>query len=165
MDNYKLAFIYGVDDYERNIYDGKIEKIGDSSDEESFHATCLLDHAKDKYPDKQVFKQMSFRHKPETIGYFYTLFGHILFLNTTKNVQKYGKSGLFMLPSNITDKQKESLFSFCEEIVDFSVHILYDFTIEDGILEGKELSSVENQSPSSLFASYFAKENKSAKTI
>ena len=165
MDDYKLAFIYGTNEEECDIWDGKIEKFGDSSDEDSFHSTCLLDHAKERYPDVQIFKKMGFRHKPETIGYFYTLFGHILFLNTTKNVQKYGKSGLFMLPSNVTEKQKESLFKFCEEIEDFSVHILYDLNIEDGILEGKELSSVENKNISSLFISYFERENKSAKSL
>lgn len=106
MENYKLAFIYGKDDENRNIKEGNIERLGDAHDEEQLHINCLLEYAKHRYSDIGIFKKLNSNHMPETAGYFFTLFGHIVFFNTTKNVEKYGKSGIFLMPQELTDIQK-----------------------------------------------------------
>ncbi len=75
MDNYKLAFIYGTNEPNKQILDGKIEYIGEIA----------------------VFKNMNVRYQPEAVGYVYTLLGHALFFNTTSHrkdtFERYGKTG------------------------------------------------------------------------
>lgn len=47
------------------------------------------------------------------IAYFLVKMGHIVFFNTTKydedNLRKYDRTGFFMLPNHLTEKQKECL--------------------------------------------------------
>lgn len=163
MDNYKLAFIHGHSDKERNIQEGKIEKYG-VLDEGSLHILSLLDYAKETYPDVPIFKQLNDRYAPEAVGYIYTKLGDIVFLNMTTDVQKYGKTGLIMLPDNITEKQKEGLYTLAEMIDGYSICISYDLELVDGILEGKELYTVENQKPTKVLDSYFQKISPKSKT-
>lgn len=154
MDIYKLALIYGKNDELRQIHDGQIKKIGNVLEEELLHATCLLDHAKEIYPNVTIFKQLNNRHRPETIGYFFTLLGNILFLNTTKNVEKHGKRGILMMPNDWTEAQTESLKQLCHMIGDFSITIFYDLKITDGMLDGKELYPMGEEKPWDLVERY-----------
>lgn len=155
MENYKLVFIYGVNDPNKNIKNGEMEGIGDVQDETLLHINCLLDYAKTKYPNIPIFQQLNNRHRPETVAYFLTLLGHIVFFNTTKNVKKHGKSGLFMFPKEITEEQKETLSKFCKTIEDFSITVTYDLQLVDGILDSKEFSMAEVNSPSHIINSFF----------
>lgn len=165
MDDYRIAFIYGVTDDECNIKDGELEFYGDANDSELSHSQCLKDHAEEHFPNVKVFNMLNFRHRPEVISYFYTVLGHIVFLNITKNVKKYGKSGLFLLPNEITEKQRVTLKRFCENISDYSISIMSDLKIEDGILDGRELSSVEKQNPAAVFDLYFGREERHVKQV
>lgn len=165
MEKYKLAFIHGSADEKRRIQEGTIERVGDALDEDVYHSQCLLEYAKENYPDIEVFKRLNWRHKPETIGYFFTLFGNIVFLNTTKNMHKYGKTGIFLFPSDITDKQKQSLEDFSKRIEDFSVSIFYDLHLQDGMLDGKELYAVENESPLKVLELYEKMKNENKKVM
>ena len=153
----KIAFIYGSTDDNRGIKEGQIEMIGDAHDEDELHIKCIMDYTSLKYSDLSMFKQLNERHTPETFAYFYTLLGHIVFFNNTKNIEKYGKLGLLMMPKNITEIQKQSLYEFIETIPDFSIVISYDFKVEDGFLEDKEMSSVNKESPKDLLDKYFDK--------
>lgn len=158
MDHYKLALIYGKNDEVRQIHDGQIKRVGNLLEADLLHATCLLDHAKEIYPNVTVFKQLNNRHRPETIGYFFALLGNILFLNTTKNVEKYGKRGILMMPNHWTKLQQEALKQFCDVIEDFSITILYDLKIVDGMLDGKELYPMKEEKPWNLVERYIKRE-------
>ncbi len=164
IDNYKLAFIYGADDEKRNIKDGEIEMIGNAHDEDELHIKSLLDYSKEKYSDIEVFKRLTIKHTPDVAGYFFTLFGHIIFFNTTKNIEKYGKTGIFMMPKIISEKQRESLKDFIEILDEYSINICYDLELVDGILEAKELHSVNKENSIKLLNTYLQKENKVNKT-
>lgn len=164
-DFFKVAFIYGKDDKNRNIKEGQIEKLGVTSDTETMHVEYLLDYARERYSDIQVFKQFNVRYAPETVGYFFTLFGHIVFFNTTTNILKYGKTGVFLMPPDISAVQKASLYHFLSEINDFNVTIFYDLQINGGILDGKESTHIEKGNCMQLFDMYFEKNDNMKKQI
>ena len=160
MDDKKIAFIFGSSNEDSKIYEGNIDKIGDMFDG-YFHSTYLLNYANEKYPEVSVFKKLSNRHTPEAISFFYTKFlNHIVFLNTTKylengRISKHGKTGVFLLPDNITEKQKEALDIFLDEISDYHITIAYDIRIENGIVLDNEVSSLSSESPRELFDKFF----------
>ena len=79
MENHKLAIIYGVADIAKNIGDGQIERLGDSKLEHEYHSANLLAEAKKRYSEASIFQKLTYRHRPEVISYFFTLFGHIVF--------------------------------------------------------------------------------------
>lgn len=160
MENHKLAIIYGVADIAKNIGDGQIERLGDSKLEHEYHSANLLAEAKKRYPEASIFQKLTYRHRPEVISYFFTLFGHIVFLNTTKNEKIYGKSGLFIMPKTVTDAQIASLDDFCAEIENFEVDILYDCEIIDGVLDGKEMLAIKKGNLRELFRRYFERTRK-----
>ena len=156
MDEYKIVIIYGATDEQRNIKEGNIEKIGDINDPYLLHSSCLLDFARTKYPNIKIFQKLTYRSSPETIGYFLAQLGHIIFLNTTK---KSNKTGLFIMPDNITTKQKDTIYNFSEQLTGFKVGIFYDLDLISGIVDGKELyqSTIKNETISNLLDMYFSK--------
>ena len=164
IDNYKVAFIYGEDDERRDIKNGKIEMIGNIHDENEIHIICLLEHAKERYPDIEIFKRLNNRHTPDIAGYFFTLLGHIVFFNTTKNIEKYGKTGMFMMPKSLSDNQRKTLIEFVENLEEYHISICYDLDLVDGILEAKELYPLEKEKPLKLLGTYLQRENKEIKT-
>lgn len=160
MDDKKIAFIFGSDKEESGIYEGEIEEIGDIKDG-YFHSTCLLEFAKEKYPEIGVFKRLTNKHNPEAISFFYAkLFNHIIFLNTTKynedgSIGKHGKTGLFLIPDTITEKQKEGLSVFLDKISEYKITIIYDISIENGLFDGKEVISISREEPKEVFNKFF----------
>ena len=164
MDDKKIAFIYGKEKYEKGILEGQVEKLGDIRDEIR-HAVLLIDFAHEKYPEVSVFQKLNSRHIPEVISFFYgKCFNHIVFLNTTSfkrdGIISHGKKGTLILPDNISSTQLESLKHFLEEIDDYSINILYDLEIVDGLLDGKELTSVSHDSPTDLLDKYLKRREK-----
>lgn len=136
MDDYKFALI---------LDNGQVKRFGDSKSED-YHVACMLDAARNMYPDSQIFEMLNEKHLPTTIAYYLTEMGNIVFLNLThykrEGLTKYGKSGMFMIPDEITQSQLESLRNFEKEIVGFDVTIRTDLRIEDGFLETKTLSGM-----------------------
>lgn len=152
MEDYKLVIIHGKDS-ER---EGEIEYIG--NDKEELHAKCLLDYAKQNYKDIEIFEHLNIRHRPEMIAFFFLHFcNDIVFLNITKDVKTYGHMGFFMLPNDISDIQKDSLYKFSKDIENYKVTISHSLRLEDGILLGEEMSSFNNEDPYQLVDTYFEK--------
>lgn len=81
----------------------------------------------------------------------------LFFFNTTKDIKKYGKTGMFLMPNTISDIQKQALYQFAQTIKDFSINIFYDLNIIDGFLEGDECYSIENESPEVVLEMHFKK--------
>lgn len=126
----------------------------------------MLDYTKEYYPQVPIFKQLNPRHQPEVIAYFLVKMGHIVFFNTTKydedNLRKYGRTGFFMLPNHLTEKQKECLENFTEQISNYNIFITYNIEMLDGILDSSTYNSVENVTPKELITKYFQLQNKVA---
>ena len=164
MDNYKLAFIHGKSEMKKNMVVGNIEYIGDSVDD--LHSSCLLEYARACYEDITIFKQLSIRHKPEVIGYLFVyMFNDIIFFNTTKNPEKYGYSGMFLLPDNILDEQKKSLFDLASSIDNYEVGIFSSLKLEDGMLVGDEMFPMQGETPREMLNKYFLKQEKDSNNV
>ena len=143
MDYFKVAIIK---------MNGKCDMVG--TDVEELHSQCLLDYANNNY-DAKIFKKLNFRHRAEVISYFLTQLGDIVFLNTTKDVEKYGYIGVLMLPRNITNVQRDSLDQFLEKISMFNICLVTDLYLDGGILQANELYPISDETPSSLVQRYF----------
>lgn len=149
----KIGIIFGNNDKENDINEGKFVYYGNIYDEEVFHSQCLLDFAQVYFSDKSIFNKLSFRHAPTTIGYFYTLFGHVLLLNTSS--AKHGRSLNIMMPNNISDDVRDKLYKVISELEDFSLTILYDLELSEGIIKGSEMSTYSSEDRIKLLDSYF----------
>lgn len=162
MDDYKIAFIHGDNYIEKGLLDGQIEFCG-KYDKDSLHVINLLDYAKEKFSEETIFEKLTSRHQPEVISYFLAKMGIIVFLNMTKydeeHLRKYKKSGMFLMPDELTEKQKESLISFCSRISDFNIIINYDLTIDMGLLDSKTIMGFNHETPLELINTYFERIN------
>lgn len=157
--NNKIVFICGEEKLDKGITDGKIIYVGDINDD-YFHSTTLLNFAKENYPEVNAFTNLNRNHMPTTIAYFYTaLFDHIVFLNisSTKD-DKIQRRGSFLIPNSITEKQKESLYLFLDEINDYEIGIHYNLELNDGMIDEASISSARNETPRELFDKFFDRE-------
>lgn len=152
MDNYKIAII-----------NDKIDKIGDTSVEDSMHIQVLIDYIKEHYKENKMFDILNIRHSPEIAAYLISRLGNIVFLNITKDVKKYGKTGIFIMPDEIDDGLKEKVIDFSRSIDDYSVTIFYDLDIKEGVLDSKNSSSIEFNNPKELLVDFFDRNNNVAK--
>ncbi len=138
MDNYKVSLIF--DGQVENTRNGQIVKSGDSKGEE-LHIETLLDLSKKYFSTHSVLSQLNYKHRPETVAYFMTKMGTVVFLNTTRYTEaclkKYGKSGMFLLPDTITEKQFDAIKILAGDIVDFNITYITDLKLEDGMVQGK----------------------------
>lgn len=159
LENYKVIIISGPDD-DAPSNDGEILYTG-SMDDYAFHIDCLIDYAVKKYPNVQVFKQINDRCEPDVPAFFLTVYGDIVYLNTSSG--RYGNSGMFFMPDEISKKQFDSLNSLAKVMKNVSVSFLYDLHFDDGIVEGKELLNDGSQSFSSMVNKYLTKINQTSK--
>ena len=122
MDNDKLILIHP---------DGSMEHIGNAKDENEAHSVCLLDYAKEAFPEVEIFKKLNYRHSPATIAYFYTRLGEIVVLNITKNASKNGKTGYIMLPNEVTIEQVASLYSLEKTLSGYHIGISRNLKLDE----------------------------------
>lgn len=157
--NSKIVFICGNEKLDKGITDGKTIYVGDINDD-YFHSTTLLNFAKENYPEVNIFANLNRNHMPTTIAYFYTsIFNHIVFLNISSNRKnEIQKRGSFLMPNNITEKQKESLYQFLDEIRDYEIGIHYNLELNDGTIDDVSISSTRNETPRELFDKFFDRE-------
>lgn len=148
MDYFKIAIIGS---------NGNIDALG--SDIEELHSICLLDYANKNY-DNKIFKQLNFRHRPEVISYFLvSLYNNVVFLNTTKDIKKYGYMGVLMLPEYMSDAQKDSLNRFLERIEKFNVCLVTNLYLDEVFLQANELYPISDETPRELVDRYFNSRN------
>lgn len=139
MENYRLAFIHGVDNPSYDVLDGEIEKYG-LNEEFNTHNCCIAHYTKGKFFDVPQFQNMSDNPYFDAVAYLLTkTTNSIIFVNTTSQESKYfdkhGKTGHFIMPRNLTDKQKISLIEFVNNISDFNVDVYHSLVYNDGIIE------------------------------
>lgn len=170
MDDKKIAFIFGSDKEEVGIYDGGIEKVGNIKDG-AIHATCLVEYGREKYPEASIFQKLNNRYMPEAISYFFiNPYNHAVFLNTTKyyddgKISKHGKTGLLLLPNQLTAKQEEAIGKFLDEVQDYSVSITYNLSIIAGFVEGSEILSLSKTDTKGAFQAYLEKTKEKNKSL
>ena len=92
----------------------------------------------------------------EVISYFLVkLYGDVVFLNTTKDITKYGHMGILMLPDELSEEQRVNLEQFLDDIAEFNICLTTNLYLEDGILQAQELYSVSSETPKDLVGRYF----------
>lgn len=152
MDEYMVALIYGDNGIKSDGNFGKVEKIGkfNSSD---LHSACLLELARDKFPEVGIFHKLNFRHQPNVIGAFFTKLGHAIFINISN--QK-SKMGILLLPDDISKNFKDMLYSFSNEVENYNILLAYNLRFEDGLLKYESLGdSSEYCSLEKILDAYF----------
>lgn len=166
MENYKFAIFYGDENKKKEMQDGKVEKFGNILLEDFNHIHYLIEYIDNNFSDIPLFKSLNKRHSPEIAAFLISRLGNIVFLNVTQNIKRFGKSGIFVMPDKITEKQKTTLYYFLEEIKDFSITIIYKLKIVDGILDGDNLVQGDKDNSKNLLDSFFSKlsENEKNKT-
>lgn len=154
IDKDKKIYIIHGDENPSNKIDGSIDIIGDINDEKMLHSTCLLEYAINNYPDINIFKRLNYRHSPEVISYFYTLCKDIVLLNTrTKSNRVFHQNtAVILIPECISEKQKQTLYDVVEQFNDYQFGIVYNLSLNRGILDGKELYTDRN---SNILDNYF----------
>ncbi|MBR1377067.1 MAG: hypothetical protein IJ565_04575 [Bacilli bacterium] len=134
MDSSKFAVIHN---------DGSIEYYGNRYDLDEYHIFSLLEYAKEKYPDVEIFKKLNIRHSPEVAAFFYTRLGDIIILNDTDAKEKYGKTGWALVPDEITKEAKDALYDFASKTKDYKIKLTYDLNMDTGVLAGHTLYDME----------------------
>ena len=161
MNKAKLIIIYGDNKVDGKNRNGEIECLGDINSDD-LHISCLLDFFQKNFLDENIFKKINYTTIPETVGYILTEKSHIVFFNTTKLGK--GKSGFFMMPTNISENQKNSLKQLSNFLDDFNIRILYDYFINsDGLLDSKSISTNNDCPIIELFNIYFQKNENNKK--
>ena len=162
IDKYKIVFIHGDQFKEKGLEDGKIEFCG-AYEEDNLHSFNLLTYAKEKFSEMPIFNQLNVRHQPEVIAYFLTKLGIMVFLNSTKydeiSLKKYGRSGIFLMPDSPTEKQQNTLLELTNTMSSFDTSINYNLLMEDGILNSKQISNINQEKPIDLANKYLKKIN------
>ncbi len=153
MDRHKLVIIH---------QNQTIDYLGNIASDNT-HSEELLEYAQKQYKDIPIFTKLNYRHTPETISYFYTLLGDALFLNTTKDIEKHGYTGIFILPTDMSEEQREQILEFADHLQPYHVRILHHLSLEYGFLQGEEMQQALNNSPKDLLLHYFENMNQKKK--
>ena len=135
----KISVIYGDDDLDRNIKMGDIASYG-KIDSEDMHILSLMEFIKDKYSDIDILSKVNINYQPETASYLLTkMFGHIIFLNITSNLKKYGLNAIILLPEDVNESVFNKLKDLVNSLDNFSLIVYYNFFLDDGILNASSL--------------------------
>lgn len=159
--NDKIVIIYGQLEVNGKDMDGKIEML--ESGYEENHIDVFIDYIENNMKNDPFMKQVNSKFSPNTIACMMSLEGHIVFFNTTsynKNNQNNIKDGLLVLPIDISEKQKESLYFFIENIDNYRLLIQYDITLNEGIFDSKQIQMKYDDTPKELLDQYFSNNNK-----
>lgn len=133
MENVKIAVIHGED-----MLDGNIDVIN-RENPDRYHIDYLLEYINKNYKENEMFKNMNRNETANSIGLKLKDIGNIVFFDITTyladGTPNYnGKSGIIMLPENVTEKQTEALDLFKSRISDYTeVSFWFNFKEEDGM--------------------------------
>ena len=134
----KIAIING----ENSGYDGKIDYI--KVDKEDFYHAYLLK----KYIEENnyIVSDDVNMNDANSMSLFLREKGNVIFLDSTTYKDNkpglHGKTGIVILPDNVTENQKEAIMNLNEEIEDFdSLQVWYNFSAH---LECKMLIAQNN---------------------
>ena len=145
MDKNKVVMLFGTDAADGKYFDGKIEGFGDAEDKD-LHISTLLEIVHNYFSEDPILTRLNIHHPATVAAYFMVELGHIVFLNTTsfekELLQKHGKSGILMVPDNITYEQFESLKSLLSQLDNYTINVSSDFKFNEGFLESKSFTLV-----------------------
>ena len=108
----KIAIIHGPNPMDGKDMDGEITRL-ETDDEHEQHIVTLVDFLRRHYKDDQNLQQLKMTHPIQTACYVFTRLGDIVFIDTTgANPKSHVGIGTFMMPEELTEKQKWDLKNF-----------------------------------------------------
>ena len=139
IENLKIILIFGTKKVDGQLRDGQIEKIPVEEDDTA-HYFYMKEYLKEHFKnEEEVQKSVKERHDVNSIFYEIQKLGHIAFAENT-SAPTY-KTGIFYMPNEISEKQKESLKKLQKqlEIEDYNItEFLNLHRNEEGILLGNQ---------------------------
>lgn len=116
------------------LSDGEINFIGSRKSNLS-HGDLLTRYGVQIYGEDSIFGILSNGNFLVDVPVYFLTEGNdnIVFLNVSNS--KVGKVGLLYLPSNISDKQRESLGRLSSLLKDYRVEINYNLRVDDGVVD------------------------------
>lgn len=135
----KVALIYGNRNVDEINKDGSMEEI--YKYEEDVHHYIYMKHFLEKHlineRDVQSAAQDTNINNPDAVKIFFEIqkLGHIVFQETSTPPYKMG---LIYIPKSISDKQRQTLKEFTEQLIeeDYTIVKLSNLFKEDGIIKG-----------------------------
>lgn len=138
IENLKIAIIYGQKPVDGESKDGIMERIYKDDTAHYFYIKEFLEtHFKEELLNSQ--------HDVNSIFYEIQKMGHITFAENTSTPQY--KSGIFYMPSFISDKQRQTLKKMQKKLEDENYNITELFNLhrdEEGILLGNQKQGKAN---------------------
>lgn len=150
MDEYMAAVISG--DSEN---DGKITYLGYGFNYD-YHAECLIDYAKKTYPNISGFENIDYMKEPNLPVYYLTRLNNIVFANVSVDDEKLG---MLYLPRAISDEQVKTLLQLLNLVYDFEVMVVYDMSLIEGFVLGKDFEVSENEDLEKQITNFVLKKN------
>lgn len=108
----------------------------------NYHALCLIDYAVHKYPNISGFENIDYMSEPILPFYYLSLLNNIIFANVSVDDEK---RGMLYLPKNVSDEQLTTLLQFINSIYEFKVTIVYDLSLIDDMVLGKDLQVLKDE--------------------
>ena len=131
--------------------DGDISYLGYQVNYD-YHAECLIDYAKNKYPNISGFENIDYMSESNLLLYYLSLLNNVIFTNVSVDDEK---RGMLYLPREISEKQVGILLDFMKLVVEFKVPIDYNLSLIDGVVFGKDLDVLEHEDPEEKIEDYF----------
>ena len=116
------------------LSDGDVKFIG-KMDSDFSHGDLLTNYGIEIYGEDSIFGFLAEGNYLVDVPVYFLTEGNdnVVFLNVSNS--KSGKMGLLYLPSNISNKQRESLGSLSELLKDYKVEVNYNLRVDDGIVD------------------------------
>lgn len=129
----KIIIINPSDD-NNGLSDGDVKFIGKFESDFS-HGDLLTSYGVDTYGEDSIFGFLADGNFLVDVPAYFLAEGNdnVVFLNVSNS--KSGKMGLLYLPSNISDKQKESLGKLSSLLNDFNIEVNYNLRVDDGVVD------------------------------
>ena len=160
VDDYRVVVITGKNDKSDDL-DGEMRFVGPTS-EYDFHIDCLLDYAKNRYPDVKVFQRMNDRFSPCVPIFFLAWLNSIVYINMSS--ERAGRCGTLYMPDEISEKQKEVLLELSKSFPQLNVNIVYNMYLDDdGSVKGTDFEFKKRQMFVDVLTDFFAQEEKKPK--
>lgn len=116
------------------LSDGDVKFIG-KMDCDFSHGDLLTNYGIEIYGEDSIFGFLAEGNYLVDVPVYFLTEGNdnVVFLNVSNS--KSGKMGLLYLPSNISNKQRESLGRLSELLKDYKVEVNYNLRVDDGIVD------------------------------
>lgn len=154
MEEYMAMIINGDEEN-----DGQITYLGHNFNF-NYHVECLIDYAKEKYSNILAFENIDYMEEPNLPIYYLTRLNNIIFANVSTDDEKLG---MLYLPKVITDEQLKTLLKFLNSIYDFEIMIVYDMSLIEGMVLGKDFEVSENEDAKDQIKKFILKKQFSKK--